>query len=52
MWIHYFPVMKFLRSCRANDRALKQKGFGIIADIDVAATLKAKLDIDHRPYCT
>lgn len=29
---------------------LKQEGFGIISDIDVAATMRAKLDIAFRPY--
>jgi uncharacterized protein (DUF302 family) len=30
--------------------ALKQNGFGIITEIDVEGTVKAKLDIEIRPY--
>ena len=29
---------------------LKAEGFGIITEVDIAATFKAKIDVDFRPY--
>lgn len=40
----------FLPEVRARvEAALKEKGFGILTEMDVAATLKAKLSLEKPP---
>jgi uncharacterized protein (DUF302 family) len=41
------PYDQTLERTRA---ALKEQGFGVLTEIDVKQTLKAKLDKDFRPY--
>ncbi len=40
----------FDQAITAATAALQERGFGILTEIDVAATLKKKIDVDHRPY--
>lgn len=42
-----FPYEKAVERTR---EALAAEGFGVLSEIDVAATLKNKLDVDFRPY--
>lgn len=42
--------LDYARAVERTKEALAAEGFGVLAEIDVAATLKKKLDVDFRPY--
>ena len=42
--------MPYERALERTREELAREGFGVLTEIDVAATLKKKLDVDFRPY--
>jgi uncharacterized protein (DUF302 family) len=50
---YYFSKMlpvSFDEAVRRTTEALKSEGFGVLTEIDVKQTLKAKIDVDFRNY--
>src|SRR5688500_10368146 len=43
-------ALDYQRAVESVKQALAAEGFGILCEIDVAATMKKKLDADFRPY--
>ena len=43
-------ALGYERAVERVKEALAAEGFGILCEIDVAATMKKKLDVDFRPY--
>lgn len=42
--------LSFEETLETVTRYLAEEGFGVLTEIDVQATMKKKLDIDHKPF--
>jgi uncharacterized protein (DUF302 family) len=42
--------LRYERAVERTKEELSKEGFGVLSEIDIAATLKKKLDVDFRPY--
>ena len=42
--------LDYERAVELTREALKEQGFGVLTEIDVKKTMKAKLDVEFRPY--
>jgi uncharacterized protein (DUF302 family) len=43
-------ALPFEEAVERTREELSREGFGVLSEIDIAATLKKKLDVDFRPY--
>ena len=48
--ISIHTTLDYPQARQAIIASLKQEGFGVLTEIDVQATMKAKLNADFRPY--
>jgi uncharacterized protein (DUF302 family) len=42
--------LEYSRAVERTREELAREGFGVLTEIDIATTLKKKLDVDFRPY--